>query len=175
MSSLQYPIGPFEAQPSPLTGAQRAELVARIRALPDRARAAVAGLSDQQLDTPYREEGWSPRQITHHLADSHMNAFVRLKLALTEDHPGIRPYDQAAWAVQADVTSVPVALSLTLLDGLHERWCALWASLDDAAFARTAHHPEIGDISVEFLLQLYAWHGDHHVTQVEELRQRQGW
>ncbi|GMV03968.1 MAG: hypothetical protein AMXMBFR53_02500 [Gemmatimonadota bacterium] len=175
MSDIQYPIGRFQPQPAPLPADARAGHVDRIAALPGRARTAVAGLDDPQLDTPYRDGGWSPRQITHHLADSHLNAFVRIKLALTEDHPTIKPYDQERWARQADVTAVPVAASLDILGGLHERWVRLLRSLSEADFARTVKHPEIGDIDVDFLLQMYAWHGDHHVTQIERLRERRGW
>jgi len=175
VSDIQYPIGRFQPQPSPLTPHVRTGLIGRIAALPERARAAVAGLDDAHLDTPYREGGWSPRQIAHHLADSHLNAFIRIKLALTEDHPTIKPYDQAAWAGQADVAGVPVAASLDILGGLHARWTHLLGSLSDDGFARTVKHPEIGDIDVDFLLQLYAWHGDHHVTQIEQLRERRGW
>lgn len=175
MSDIQYPIGRFQPQPAPLSAAARAGHVGRIAALPERARTAVAGLDDAQLDTPYRDGGWSPRQITHHLADSHLNAFVRIKLALTEDHPTIKPYDQEGWARQADVTGVPVGASLDILGGLHDRWTRLLRSLSEADFARTVKHPEIGDIDIDFLLQMYAWHGDHHVTQIEQLRERRGW
>jgi len=175
MSDIQYPVGRFHPRATPLPGDVRAELIGRIEALPARAKAAVAGLDDAQLDTPYRDGGWNARQITHHLADSHLNAFVRIKLALTEEHPTIKPYDQERWSELADVRGVPVAASLDILGGLHQRWVALWRSLDEADFARTVKHPELGDVSVDFFLQLYAWHGDHHVTQMEQLRERQGW
>lgn len=175
MESLQYPIGRFQPRPAPLPAEARAALVDRIAAVPGRARRAVEGLGDAELDTPYREGGWTPRQITHHLADSHLNAFVRVKLALTEDHPAIKPYDQEGWARQADVTGMPVSHSLDILSGLHARWTTLLRAMGEAEFARTVRHPEIGDISMDFLLQLYAWHGDHHLTQIEQLRERQGW
>jgi hypothetical protein len=175
MSELQYPTGRFQAKEGALTAEERARLIHRIRELPTLARAAVAGLTDAQLDTPYRDGGWSPRQITHHLADSHLNAFVRMKLAVTEERPTIKPYDQAAWSEQADVNGVPVAASLAILDGLHERWTRLLDSLGADDFARQVVHPEMGDIDLDFLLQLYGWHGRHHVTQVTELRNRQGW
>ena len=127
MSELQYPTGRFQAKGAPLSPEERAALVGRIRELPTLARAAVAGLDDGQLDTPYRDGGWSPRQIVHHVADSHLNAFVRTKLALTEERPTIKPYDQAVWAEQADVGGVPVEASLAILDGLHARWARLLA------------------------------------------------
>ena len=175
MTDLQFPIGRFAPSAEPLPSDAREALVARIAAIPSRVRAAVVGLTEDQMDTAYREGGWSPRQIAHHLADSHMNAFVRIKLALTEDNPTIKPYDQERWAVQADVTDVPVDLSLAILEGLHGRWVRLLRSLDGAGFARTVYHPEHGEVSVDFFLQLYAWHGDHHVSQIEGLRAREGW
>jgi hypothetical protein len=175
MSDVRYPTGRFEAKGAPLTGDERRTLTTRIRELPALARAGVTGLTDAQLDTPYREGGWSPRQIIHHLADSHLNAFVRTKLALTADRPTITPYDQAAWAELADVRGVPVETSLAILDGLHERWSRLLDDLEAGDFARQLTHPEIGHIDVDLLLQLYAWHGRHHVTQINQLRKRLGW
>lgn len=175
MTSLQYPIGPFRRLPEPLDRDTRDALIERIAALPGRLRSAVHRLGDTQLDTPYRDGGWTPRQITHHLADSHLNALIRVKLALTEEHPTVRPYDQERWAEQADVLGVPVASSLDILTGLHERWVRLWQAMEPSDFGRTAHHPEIGDVTVDFFLQQYAWHGDHHVTQIEEVRKREGW
>lgn len=175
MTSLQYPIGAFQRLPEPLDADTRLALMERIAALPSRVRAAVEGLSEEQLDTPYREGGWTPRQIVHHLADSHLNALVRVKLALTEERPTIKPYDQERWAEQADVTGVPVSASLDILSGLHERWTRLWRAMAPSDFARTAHHPEVGEVTVDFFLQQYAWHGDHHTTQVEDLRAREGW
>jgi hypothetical protein len=175
MSDLRYPTGRFQAKGAPLSGEERRVFTERIRELPTLARAAVAGLTDAQLDTPYREGGWSPRQIIHHLADSHLNAFARTKLALTAERPTITPYDQGAWAELADVRGVPVEASLAVLDGLHERWSLLLDALDPDDFARQLKHPEMGDIDVDLLLQLYAWHGSHHVTQIRELRKRRGW
>jgi DinB superfamily len=175
MSELRYPTGRFEAVKRPLTPDERTELIGRIRALPAQARSALAGLTDQQLDTPYRDGGWSPRQIAHHLADSHLNAFVRMKLALTEDKPTVKPYDQAAWSEQPDVRGVPVGASLAILDGLHQRWAELLGALGADAFSRKVVHPEIGEIDLDFLLQMYGWHGRHHLTQVTELRRRRGW
>jgi uncharacterized damage-inducible protein DinB len=175
MTSLQYPIGPFEPGEGLPDADERTGLIARISALPGRARAAVAGLGDAELDMPYREGGWTPRQIVHHMADSHMNAFTRVKLGMTEEHPTIRPYDQAAWSELPDTLQVPVEASLGLLDGLHERWVRLLASMDDADHARPVMHPEVGDVTLGYFLRLYAWHGDHHTTQIEQLRERQGW
>ncbi len=172
--SLRYPTGPFTPAKGPLTADERAPFIARIRALPARVRASVAGLGDDALDTSYRQDGWSPRQIVHHLADSHLNALIRIKLALTEEHPTIKPYDQEAWANLAD-SALPVDTSLGILDGLHARWVALLESLDDDGWARTVTHPEIGAVRVDFFLQMYGWHGDHHTTQIEQLRERQGW
>jgi hypothetical protein len=175
MNDPKYPIGPFEPREGPLTDDERAELVGRIRALPTALKVAVEGLSEPQLDTPYREGGWSPRQIAHHLADSHLNAFIRLKLAATEERPTILPYDQDRWARTADVLDVPVGASLAVLTGLHDRWARLLDSLAPGDFGRNLVHPEIGEIDIEYLLQLYAWHGRHHVTQIAEQRKREGW
>jgi len=172
---LRYPTGRFVPKGGPLTGEERDALIERVEALPGELRAALEGLGDEQLDTPYREGGWSPRQITHHLADSHVNAFVRMKLALTEDRPTIKPYDQEAWSRLPDVEGVPVGTSLAILDGLHARWARLLRALPEEAFSRPLAHPEIGDIDVALLLQLYGWHGRHHTTQIAELRARSGW
>lgn len=175
MESLQYPIGKFAPKGAPLTPAERDELVARIRALPGEARAAVRDLDDAQLNTSYREGGWCPRQIVHHLADSHANAFIRFKLALTEDVPTVKTYRQDHWALLADVCGVPVDGSLAILDGLHERWARLLEAMTPEDFARRVRHPDHGEIDLDFLLQMYAWHGRHHVTQVTALRARKGW
>lgn len=175
MTDLRYPTGAFAPKGEPLTPEERADLIGRIRALPTALRVAVEGLGDAQLDTPYRDGGWSPRQIAHHLADSHLNAFLRVKLAVTEDRPTIKPYDQEAWARTADVADVPVETSLGIVTGLHDRWARLLDSLSDEDFGRELVHPDIGEIDVDFLLQMYAWHGRHHVTQITELRQREGW
>jgi hypothetical protein len=172
---LRYPTGKFAPKREPLTAEERDALIERIEALPEELRATLDGLSDAQLDTPYRDGGWSPRQIAHHLADSHLNAFVRMKLALTEERPTIKPYDQAAWATLADVRDVPVGASLAILDGLHTRWTRLLRALPEEAFARPVVHPEMGDIDVSLLLQLYGWHGRHHATQIAQLRARSGW
>jgi uncharacterized damage-inducible protein DinB len=175
MEDLRYPIGRFEPKGAPLTAVERGDFIERIAGLPGELRAAVEGLTDQQLGTPYRDGGWSPRQIAHHIADSHMNAVVRFKLGLTEDVPTIKPYDQEAWAALGDVEGVPVEASLLLVEGLHERWTGLLRSLGAADFGRRLAHPEMGKIDLDFLLSLYAWHGAHHVAQITALRRRLNW
>lgn len=175
MESLQYPTGRFARKAGPLTPDERAVLRGRVRDLPCAAEAAVAGLDEARLDTPYREGGWTPRQIVHHLADSHLNAFVRFKLALTEDAPTIKPYRQEPWAESADVRSVAPGASLEILRGLHLRWSALLDALREEDWGRRLVHPEIGEIDLDFLLQMYAWHGHHHVAQITGLRERRGW
>jgi hypothetical protein len=170
----RYPIGPF-APALPVTPEQRAAAVADIAALPARMRAAVAGMGDEQLDTPYREGGWTVRQVVHHVADSHLNAFVRLKLALTEDNPTIKPYDEKSWAALADAR-LPLDFSLTILDGLHARWIAVYDGMSSGQWNRTFVHPEIGGgLTLDWLAQNYGWHGRHHVAHITELRRRRGW
>ena len=171
---LAYPIGRFVA-PATVDAAARAALVAQIEGAPRALRAAVEGLDDRQLDTPYRPEGWTVRQVVHHLPDSHMNAYVRFKLALTESEPTIRPYDEAAWARVPEAASGPIGPSLALLEALHARWVASIRSLPAAAFARTFRHPELGVMSLDRLLALYAWHGRHHVAHITSLAAREGW
>ena len=147
---------------------------AAIAALPVRMREAVRGLSDAQLDTPYRPGGWTVRQVVHHVPDSHMNAFVRLKLALTEDNPTVKPYDEKAFATLPDQRR-PIEPSLTLLDGLHTRWAAVLKTLTPQQFTRPLYHPEIGAITVDYLVQTYGWHSRHHVAHITRLREREGW
>ena len=153
----------------------RNELIAKIRALPGQARAAVAGLTDAQLDTPYREGGWTPRQVIHHLVDSHMNAYVRTRLILTEERPRLKPYDQEAWAELPDARRMPVDSSLRILEGLHERWCRLFSEVPGTAWVRRADHPEVGTVSLDDILTTYAKHGANHVGQITGLRKRMGW
>ncbi len=174
MSDLRYPIGPLElvADPSP---EQITDWIAQIAAAPSCLRQAVADLSPAQTATPYRPGGWTVRQLVHHVADSHLNAYVRFKLALTEEAPTIKPYDQDRWAALADVDLAPMETSLLLLDALHERWVALLGSLTPADFDRTFRHPEMGVIGLGTNLGLYAWHGRHHVAHVTALRERSGW
>ncbi len=174
MSDLAYPIGKF-VWGGPGSAADRARRIAEIAAAPAALRAAVAGLSEAQLETPYRPGGWTVRQVAHHVPDSHLNAYVRFKLAVTEDTPTIKPYDEAAWAELADVRAVPVATSLALLEAVHERWVAFLRSLGETDWARTFKHPELGVVPLEKNLALYAWHGRHHVAHVTALRERMGW
>lgn len=171
---LAYPIGRFEA-PAAIDRAAREVLVSQIAAAPGLLRKAVGGLDERQLETPYRPGGWTVRQVVHHLPDSHVNAYVRFKLALTEDEPTIRPYDEALWAKLPEASSGPVSLSLDLLDALHGRWVACLRALPAAAFERTFRHPELGVMSLDVQLALYAWHGRHHVAHITTLASREGW
>ena len=138
-------------------------------------RAAVSGLSERQFETPYRPGGWTVRQVLHHVPDSHLNAYCRYKFALTEDNPTIKPYDEAAWANVADTARTRPEVSLALLDALHERWVVLLESMSAADFGRPLQHPERGPITLDWMLQLYAWHGRHHAAHITALRQREGW
>jgi hypothetical protein len=171
---LRYPIGKFDFQQTVEPG-QYAELIAEVAAAPMLYRDAVRGLDDAQLDTPYRREGWTVRQTVHHVADSHMNSYIRLRLALTENEPTIKPYDQRAWAELPDARTAPVELSLQLIDSLHARWVRLLGTLSDADFARTFIHPVVGVMRLDTNLALYAWHGRHHAAHITGLRQRNGW
>ena len=170
----RYPVGKFDFA-GPYSEAQRKKFIEAIAQTPAKMRAAVKGLKPKQLDTPYREGGWTVRQVVHHVPDSHLNAYTRLKLALTETEPTIRPYDQEAWARLADTRQTPIETSLELLASLHERWVNIWRSLKPEDFARTLRHPESGLKTVDWLLGLYAWHGAHHVAHITELRKRMGW
>jgi uncharacterized damage-inducible protein DinB len=170
----RYPIGKF-TPPASLTQSDRATLVEEIAATPANLRAAVAGLSEDQLETPYREGGWTVRQLAHHVPDSHMNAYIRFKLALTESEPTIKPYEQQLWAELADTKSTPIEVSLTLLDSLHDRWVRLLRSLKPEDWKRTFRHPELGTVSLDKNLALYAWHGKHHVAHITGLRERNAW
>ncbi len=170
----RYPVGTFE-MPSQVTPSKRQQAIDELAATPVKLRAAVKGLSDSQLDTPYREGGWTVRQVVHHVPDSHLNAYVRLKLALTEEKPTIKPYDQEAWANLADSKSTPIETSLTLLSTVHDRWDRLWRSMKPEQFARVMIHPEHGERSVDWLLFLYEWHGRHHTAHITELRKQKGW
>jgi DinB superfamily len=171
----RYPIGHFQRRDE-LTVDERAAMVEQIAAAPAHLRAAIAGLNDAQLDTPYRDGGWTVRQVAHHLPDSHLNAYVRLKLALTENEPVIKPYDEARWAKLADSRDTPPAVSLALLDALHTRWVILLKSLAPTDFRRTLRHPDHdGTLTLDWLVALYAWHGRHHVAHITSLRERMGW
>jgi uncharacterized damage-inducible protein DinB len=174
LEALQYPIGKLAATPS-LTPAQRPALIKEIAALPRELAEAVAGLSDAQLDAPYRPGGWTVRQVVHHLADAHLNGYARFKFAMTEVESPIRPYDQTKWAELSDAKTGPIAPSLALLEPLHEKWVDFLRILTAEDYARIALHPVRGPVTVDFLLQLYAWHGRHHVGHIVALRQREGW
>ena len=172
---LRYPIGKFERGAASLTQEQRGQFIAAIADTPERLAAAVMGLNAEQLDTPYRPGGWTVRELIHHIPDSHMNAYVRFKLALTEDEPTIKPYDEALWAKLADSERTPTEISLALVENLHNRWVVLLRSLAPADWARKFRHPEIGTMTLDELLALYAWHGRHHVAHITALRERNGW
>ncbi len=172
-AELRYPIGKF--QPSAPTEENRKQFLAQIEETPTRLRAAVAGLSREQLDTPYRDGGWTVQQVVHHLADSHMNAYTRFKLALTEDEPTIKPYNETRWAELSDSRTTPAETSLALMDALHERWVNLLRGMSPADFSRKMKHPERGPMSLDDTLALYAWHGRHHVAHITGLRGRSGW
>jgi hypothetical protein len=171
---LRFPTGKFQRPPS-LDEAARAHAIGIIAETPARLREATRGLTDAQLDTEYRPGGWTVRQVVHHVPDSHLNAYIRFKLALTEDVPTIKPYDEARWAELADVKTVPIETSLSLLDSVHERFVAILRAMTPADFARELVHPESGRQRLDQMLALYAWHGPHHVAHVTSLRQRQGW
>lgn len=171
---LRYPIGEFKFE-GPLTDDQRAAFIGKIEETPARMRAAVAGLNDEQLDTAYRPEGWTIRQVVHHVPESHMHSYVRFKLAITEDEPTIKPYFEDRWAELEDARQAPIPLSLDLLDALHGRWVWFLRSLRRADFQRTFRHPELGIVSVDKNIALYAWHGQHHVAHITSLRERMGW
>jgi DinB superfamily len=174
MSDPRYPIGHAVLKPE-LTAAERREAIDAIAATPAALRAAVAGLTPGQLDTPYRDGGWTVRQVVHHVPDSHMNAYIRFKLALTEDAPAIKPYAEDRWAELADSRETPVDVSLTLLETLHRRWDNVLRAMAPADFQRRLTHPERGLLTLDEMLGIYSWHGRHHVAHVTALRQRMGW
>ncbi len=174
LADLRYPIGEFR-HAGALAPEDRRRAIARIEATPRLMRAAVADLSDPQLDTPYRPGGWTARQVVHHLPDSHLNSYTRFKLAVTEDTPTIRTYEEALWAELPEARTAPVELSLALLDALHARWVLFLRNLSAADFARCFRHPAHGVVTLDWALDYYAWHGDHHVAHVAGLRRRMGW
>jgi uncharacterized damage-inducible protein DinB len=171
---LRYPIGKLKLE-SNLTEAQRKKSIKEIAEAPAKLRAAVKDLSSEQIDTPYRPGGWTVRQVVHHLPDSHLNAYIRFKLTLTEEQPTIKPYDQEKWASLEDARRAPIDISLTLMDSLHQRWSLLLRSLTPTDFARTFRHPEMGVLNLDAYLGLYSWHGRHHVAHITSLRERMGW
>ena len=174
-TDLRYPIGPY----SPPSTIRRAELdawIAELEALPGNLRNAVEGLSDDQLDKRYRPGGWTVRQVVHHIADGHLNSYTRFRLALTEQTPTIKPFEETAWAELPDAKSGPIEPSLALADGLHRRWVMLLRSLSDDDFKRSYRHPERGELTtLDSTLGYFAWHSRHHVAQILNLRKREGW
>lgn len=169
----RYPIGKFE-MPAGITQARRRQAIEEISSTPGKLRAAVKGFNEAQLDTPYREGGWTVRQVIHHVPDSHLNAYTRLKLTLTEDKPTIKPYNEAAWA-ELDDSTMPIEISQTLLDSVHSRWDRVWRSLKQEDFARVLIHPDHGERNIDWLLFIYEWHGKHHTAHITELRKQKGW
>jgi uncharacterized damage-inducible protein DinB len=171
---LRYPIRKFEWE-GELTEEKRRQYIEDIAETPGKLRAAVAGLSETQLDAPYRDGGWTVRQVVHHLADSHMQAYARFKLALTEDEPTVKPYDEKRWAELVDAKTAPVETSLTLLESLHGRRVMLLRSMRSEHFKRKLQHPELGELTLEKYLAMYAWHGPHHVAHITGLQEQVGW
>jgi uncharacterized damage-inducible protein DinB len=171
---LRYPIGKFKYE-KPLTDDERRACIAKIEETPARMRAVVAGLNEEQLDTPYRPDGWTVRQVVHHVPESHLTSYTRFKLAITEDKPTIKPYFEDRWAQLDDARQAPIALSLDLLDAVHGRWIWFLRSLKQEDFQRTFRHPDLGIVSLDKNVALYAWHGPHHVAQITSLRERMGW
>ncbi len=174
MTDPRYPLGKFRYE-GPPSEQQKQKFLDDIASTPANLRAAVKGLSPAQLDTPYRDGGWTVRQVVHHVPDSHLNSYVRFKLALTEDNPTIKPYEEDRWAKLADTAATPVEVSLTMLEALHDRWVRLLRSLNPDDWKRTFRHPALGEMTLEKNLALYAWHGRHHVAHITELRKRMGW
>ena len=169
----RYPVGKFQ-RPKEITAQDRQRFITEIADAPANLRAAVSGLTEEQLDTPYRDGGWTVRQVVHHLPDSHANAYIRFKLALTESEPTIKPYDEKLWAELMD-SKAPIYASLQLLESLHCRWVAVLNSMKPEDFARTFRHPEYGVVSLDRNLAMYAWHSRHHVAHIMELRKAKGW
>lgn len=174
MTDLRYPIGKYE--PQPLSQKQKQSWLNDLKYLPDDLERAVQNLDEQQLNTPYREGGWSVKQVVHHVADSHMNSLIRFKLGLTEENPTIKPYDEAAWANLDDVDAVLINVSLTLLHGIHLRLVKTIENLTDEQWQRTLFHPEHQkQMTLWYLLGMYAWHGKHHTAHITSLRERNNW
>ncbi len=171
---LRFPIGKFKPE-TDRTPARRSALIGIVAETPEKLREAVRGLSPGQLDTPYRPGGWTVRQVVHHLPDSHLNSYVRFKLALTEERPVIKPYEEDRWAELPDTFNTPVDVSVALLEHLHERWVNLLRALREADWGRTFLHPQNGEMPLSQVLALYAWHGAHHVAHITSLRERMGW
>lgn len=174
MSDPRFPIGKFNGQ-APTNDAEREQFIRDIEETPAKLRQAIKGLSEDQLNTPYREGGWTVRQVIHHVPDSHLNSYIRFKLALTEDEPTIKPYQEDRWAELADSRVTPVETSLSLLDSLHQRWILLLRSFTAADWKKAFRHPEVGVLTLDKAVALYAWHGKHHVAHITALRTSKGW
>jgi hypothetical protein len=174
-ADLRYPVGKYV--PEPFSQEKKEEWIADIKVLPNLLEASIGNLDEAQLQTPYRDGGWTVHQVVHHVADSHINAYIRFKLGMTEDNPTIKPYEEKDWANLADVQQLPVNISITLLYALHERWIVFLKSIpDDAWETRSVVHPEYGRVmSLWYLLGMYAWHSRHHVAHITALRERMGW
>ena len=170
---LSFPIGKYDKD-TKITPEQRKQFIKEIAELPNTLRQAVENLSDGQLDSPYRPGGWTVRQVIHHVGDSHMNSFIRFKLALSEDNPTIRPYAEDLWA-ETEEYKMPVDVSLGLINSIHRRWATLLGSMSDEDFARTLNHTETGAWTLENLLGMYVWHGAHHAAHINNLKKRNGW
>ena len=169
----RYPIGKYE--PKPYSQQQREQWLNDLKFLPTDLEMAVTNLDEFQLDTPYREGGWTVKQLVHHVADSHANAYIRFKLGLTEDNPPVKPYNEKEWALLNDVQTVPINVSLTWLHAMHQRWVATIRDLTDEQWQRTVLHPQHNEISLWFLLGMYAWHGKHHTAHITTLREQNNW
>ena len=175
LETLRYPVGKFSA-PKEFSTALSREWIGAIEDLPKKLNQAVTNLDDTQLDTPYRDGGWTVRQVVHHLADSHMNSYIRFKLAMTEDLPTIKPYFEERWAELEDAKHAPVEISLSLLEALHKRWVAFLKTLTEDDLKRKFHHPESNrDFELRAILALYAWHSNHHLAHIATLKERKGW
>jgi hypothetical protein len=170
----RYPIGKFDRNII-VTKELRNDCIKTIESLPALLRKEVENLSQQQLDTPYRNGGWTVRQLVHHIPDSHINSYVRFKLALTEDNPKIKTYQEHLWAELPDTFNTPVEVSLNLLEGVHTRWTNLLRSITEGQFEKTIQHPEWGEISLDTMLALYDWHSKHHLTHITELKKKKDW
>jgi DinB superfamily len=173
-TTLQYPVGRF-SEPALITPAMRSHAIDEIALLPAALHHSVRDLTPAQIETPYRDGGWTVREVVHHVADSHMHAYIRVKFALTEESPTIRPYDEAAWSALPDVAAAPIAVSLSLVEGIHARWVACLRGMHDAQFLRPFVHPELGPQQIDLSLLRYAWHGRHHTAHITALSSRMGW
>lgn len=175
LEALKYPIGRFK-MPDTFTQDFKTQRIASISKLPQRLRDVLDNWSIEKLDTPYRQDGWTVRQLVHHIADSHINAFTRFKLGLTEDSPTIRPYDQAAWCDMEDAKKMDPDASLKIIEGLHQRWQGVLSDMSDEDYKRWIHHPEMNKkLNLEFMLGMYGWHSDHHLAHITKLKERMNW